>query len=60
MVEEDNHVKDFTRVVVDSSGLLQLPSFKKVADTLRDSALKQNETLKVAFSVLEKVTFVCL
>ena len=53
-------MKDFTRVVVDSSGLLQLPSFKKVADTLRDGALKKNEILKVAFSVLEKVTFVCL
>jgi len=35
LVEEGNHVKDFAHVVVDSSGLLQLPVFKKVADILR-------------------------
>jgi hypothetical protein len=47
LVEEGNHVNDFAHVVVDSSGLLQLPVFKKVADILRVAPLKKNETLKV-------------
>ena len=40
-------MKDFAHVVVDSSGLLQLRVFKKVADILRVAPLKKNETLKV-------------
>jgi hypothetical protein len=47
LVEEGNHVNDIAHVVVDSSGLLQLPVFKKVADILRVAPLKKNETLKV-------------
>ena len=47
LVEEGKHVNDIAHVVVDSSGLLQLPVFKKVADILRVAPLKKNETLKV-------------
>ena len=45
--EEGKHVNDIAHVVVDFSGLLQLPVFKKVADILRVAPLKKNETLKV-------------
>ena len=47
LVEEDNRVKDFAHVVVDSSGLLQLSVFKKVAEILRVALLKKNETLNL-------------
>jgi len=38
LVEEGNHVNDFAHVVVDSSGLLQLPVFRRQGAVRRQGA----------------------